>query len=235
MSHEARNDIPSDPTQACLLSLADAVDALAKAAATVAAVARTTAHRLSMDTPASPGVQVARGGINTGIGSAYANKSMLDEMGGVNKGPHPNVADDEDDHPSSGLSIPLSTGIGALKQDWRNSNTVSQPHRLLVDTEADVLLFVCALIDKYQRVVCYLPCSPGPLTTYKRLVESVTESPVHILNSTTSSKIDQAYASFLENEGAILLVPETLSPKLEIEGDNSWVIHAGWPVSEAQF
>ncbi|CAE6526262.1 unnamed protein product [Rhizoctonia solani] len=234
MSHEARNDIPSDLRQECLLSLADAVDALAKAAATVAAVARTTAHRFSMDAPVSPGIQVNQG-INRGKAPDNFYKPISDQTGGVNKGPHLDVADDEDDHPSSGLSALLPIGIGASKQDWRTSNTVSQPYRLLVDSEADVLLFVCALIDKYQRVICYLPCSPGPLTTYKRLVESVTQSPVHILNSTASSKLDQASANFLENEGAVLLVPETLSPKIEIAGDNSWVIHAGWPVSEAQY
>ncbi|KDN40309.1 hypothetical protein RSAG8_08219, partial [Rhizoctonia solani AG-8 WAC10335] len=80
-----------------------------------------------------------------------------------------------------------------------------------------------------------MPCGTNPLKTYKQLIESVTEAPVHTLTSSISSKKDQAYIDFLENDGSVLLVPESLSPKLEIGGENSWVIHVGWPVSEAQY
>jgi hypothetical protein len=97
-----------------------------------------------------------------------------------------------------------------------------------------------------------MPCGTNPLKAYKQLasrardsssqfgtdfllkIESVTESPVYILTSTTAPKQDQVVTEFCKNHGSVLLVPESLSPELEISGENSWVVHVGWPVSETQ-
>ncbi|KAJ1300106.1 hypothetical protein OPQ81_002587 [Rhizoctonia solani] len=73
------------------------------------------------------------------------------------------------------------------------------------------------------------------VTLISAKIESVTETSVHFLTSSTVSNLDQGYNDFLQNDGATILIPESLSPKFEMEGKNSWVIHVGWPVSEAQY
>ncbi|CAE6407980.1 unnamed protein product [Rhizoctonia solani] len=80
-----------------------------------------------------------------------------------------------------------------------------------------------------------MPCGTPPLKTYMYLMEKVTGSSIYILNSATSLKRDQNYMDFLESNGSVLLVPETLLPQFKIDGDNSWVIHVGWPASESQY
>ncbi|KAG8697269.1 hypothetical protein FRC11_000139, partial [Ceratobasidium sp. 423] len=157
-----------------------------------------------------------------------SDKGDLD-VGGDEEEHSPPVAsaDDQSDIP------PISAETA--EQEPGSSNQINLPYRLLVDSEVDVLLFVCALIDKRQKVVCYMPCGIPALKTYKQLMENVTEIPIHILNSSTSLIRDPACSNFLESHGSVLLVPETLSPQFEIEGGNSWVIHIGWPTSEAQY
>ncbi|KAH7325360.1 hypothetical protein B0J17DRAFT_682143 [Rhizoctonia solani] len=231
----------SEHRQACLFSLADAADALTKAAATLAAAARATAEAFSTEAsrPASPEESY---GINLGRGSdVVASETALSDEGesnlrqdidtgdGEGERSLPAAEDDEDrvDHrPIDTYTAEQVPGI---------SNTINPPYRLLVDTEADVFLFVCALIDKRQKVVCYIPCGTPPLKTYMQLMEKVTESSIYILNSSTSLKRDQNYLDFLESSGSVLLVPETLLPQFKIEGDNSWVIHVGWPANETQY
>ncbi|CAE7233833.1 unnamed protein product [Rhizoctonia solani] len=112
-----------------------------------------------------------------------------------------------------------------------NHYQTNPPYRLLVDSEVDVLLFVCALIDKRQKVICYMPCGNVPLKAYKMMIESIAESPVHILWTGFGG---DGYTDFLESNASVLLVPESLSPELEMEED-AWVIHVGWPASGEQY
>ncbi|CUA71106.1 RNA1 polyprotein [Rhizoctonia solani] len=226
MSAELRENILKDHQQLSLVSLADAADALAKAAVTLAAAARATVVAFSTETLVSPVIEETQG-INIGKGSNDIHKLISDAEGLAST----RLGLDEEAVDSTNKAVSLSTDIDFQKQ---NSERVNQPYHLLVDTEADVLLFVCALIDKRRKAICYMPCGTNPLKTYKQLIENVTETPVHMLTS-TSSKQDQCYTDFLENDGSVLLVPESLSPEFNIEGDNSWVIHVGWPVSETQY
>ncbi|KAJ1300108.1 hypothetical protein OPQ81_002589 [Rhizoctonia solani] len=208
-----------------------------EAAATLATAARATAEALSKEMP-RPGSPEDVHGINLGRGSDAAPESVssnegdanqrqdLDiDIGDVDRGGEPRTDEVE--------SRPMDTGITA--QDPGQSKPMNSSHRLLVESEADVLLFVCALIDKRHKVVCYMPCGTPPLKAYKQLLENVTESPIYILNSSESFNRDQAYNDFVESAGAVLLVPESLLPRFEVEGENSWVIHVGWPASESQY
>ncbi|KAG8690045.1 hypothetical protein FRC11_014182 [Ceratobasidium sp. 423] len=234
MSSESRGSISTDSRQVCLASLADAADALAQAAATLAAAARATIQAFSTPTLASPEVQ-ENPGINLGKGADDVHVPVMGDDE-ANQGPDPGVGGSGGEHGETAQTDLLSTRTNTPKvlviENPRDS-LKNQSYRLLVDNEADVILFACALIDKRQRAICYLPYDLPPLKTYKLLIETVTETPVYILDS---SKQDGDYAGFLlENPGSVLLVPETLLPNLELEGENSWVIHIGWPASEVKY
>ncbi|KAF8668497.1 hypothetical protein RHS04_08982 [Rhizoctonia solani] len=136
-----------------------------------------------------------------------------------------------EDQTGTRSTSPETSKLPALSNSWATSE-VDPPYHLLVDTEADVLLFTCALMNKKQRIVCYMPCGPVSLKTYKILIEGVADIPVHIVES---SKKDRIYESLLQDDGLVLLVPESLSPKIKVEGENSWLIHVGWPVNEKQY
>ncbi|KAH7325364.1 hypothetical protein B0J17DRAFT_231480 [Rhizoctonia solani] len=239
MSSELRGNTSTDPRLATLNSLADAADALTKAVATLAAAARATAEAFAQDVARSPSPE-ENPGINFGRGSDLASEIAFSEKGDSD------LRQDKDtgDGGERSIAIPVGSDYGQVdtpvdtdtgEQDVGISNPMNSPYRILVDSEADVLLFVCALIDKRQKVVCYMPCGTPPLKTYMQLMEKVTESPIYVLNSSTSLKQDQNYLNFLNSNGAVLLIPESLLPQFKIGGDNSWVIHAGWPVNEAQY
>ncbi|GAB1527117.1 hypothetical protein RhiTH_010292 [Rhizoctonia solani] len=136
-----------------------------------------------------------------------------------------------EDQTGTRSTSPETSKLPTLSNSWATSE-VDPPYHLLVDTEADVLLFTCALMNKKQRIVCYMPCGPVSLKTYKILIEGVADIPVHIVES---SKKDRIYESLLQDDGLVLLVPESLSPKIKVEGENSWLIHVGWPVNEKQY
>ncbi|CUA71107.1 Lysosomal-trafficking regulator [Rhizoctonia solani] len=225
MPSESGRNTSADSIQTSLASLANAADILAQVATSLAAAAQATVEALSKETtrPESPEESY---GINLGRGSDAGLEI-------VNSG-------DEDQRPT-GEERPMSvTGDAEDQTDLHSVNTdIPEPpgnshqndssYRLLVDSETDVLLFVCALIDKRHKTICYMPCGNVPLKAYKLLIESVTESPVHMLS--TTSKWDLGYTDFLKSHGSVLLVPETLLPQLEMD-ENSWVIHVGWPASE---
>ncbi|KAH7325359.1 hypothetical protein B0J17DRAFT_682133 [Rhizoctonia solani] len=238
MSAEPREHMRTEHRQACLVSLADAADTLAKAAATLAAAARAAVQAFSIETPMSPEIQENQG-INLGRGPDDVYVPDLDEKVDMSRPSSLDATSGEgaENHATgSGEQYALiSASASTSKQGSENTKQVNQPYRLLVDAEMDVLLTLCALIDKRQRVICYLPCGTNPLGAYKQLIESVTETSVHILTSTTSSKQEQAYVDFPENADSVLLVPESLSPELKNQGENSWVVHIGWPVSEVQY
>ncbi|CAE7233837.1 unnamed protein product [Rhizoctonia solani] len=229
MSAKLPENITINLKHVSLVSLADAADALAKTAAALAVAARATIEAFATETPVSPAPEESQE-INLGKGPDDVYKIITDAEADTNERP----GGDEEQIPLPSQQV-LILKNGLTLEGLESLGRTNQPYRLLVDTEADVLLFVCALIDKRQRVICYMPCGPNPLKTYKQLIESVTETPVHALVSSTSSKPDQSYADFLENDGSVLLVPESLSPELEIEGENSWVVHVGWPVSETRY
>ncbi|QRW18561.1 hypothetical protein RhiXN_03485 [Rhizoctonia solani] len=136
-----------------------------------------------------------------------------------------------EDQTGTRSTSPETSKLPVLLNSWATSE-VNPPYHLLVDTEADVLLFTCAMMNKKQRIVCYMPCGPVSLKTYKILIEGVADIPVHIVES---SKKDRIYESLFQDDSLVLLVPESLSPKIKIEGENSWVIHVGWPVNEKQY
>ncbi|KAL5634340.1 hypothetical protein ACGC1H_002418 [Rhizoctonia solani] len=217
-----------DSLHASLAALADAADALAKAAATLELAAQAIVEAVEalsgeVSRPESP---EESHGINLGRGSDAGFDTM------------PNEADRDEEQPVSAVmadtedQAELHTSNTNLPQHPRNAYGIDPPYRLLVDSEADVLLFVCAIIDERQKIICYVPCGNVPLKAYKHLFESVTGSPVHMLSSI--SKWDLGYTDFLKSHDSVLLVPETLSPQLELE-ENSWVIHVGWPASEERY
>ncbi|CAE6467310.1 unnamed protein product, partial [Rhizoctonia solani] len=241
MPSQSRGNISTDTRLASLNSLADAADALTKAVATLAAAARATAEAFAQDleVPRSPSPEESHG-INLGRGSDLASEIEFGEK------PDSDIRQDVDlddgreqftaepvGNDSNHASTPMNTDTG--EQDSGSLGPINSPYRLLVDSEADVLLFVCALIDKRQKVVCYMPCGTPPLKTYIQLMEKVTEAPIYALNSSTSLEQNSNYLNFLNSSGSVLLIPESLSPRFKMEGDNSWVIHVGWPVSEAQY
>ncbi|KDN40308.1 hypothetical protein RSAG8_08218, partial [Rhizoctonia solani AG-8 WAC10335] len=115
----------------------------------------------------------------------------------------------------------LPVGAGGADPGPGNSSTTAeteqlvgsgQSYRILVENEFEVLLSVCALIGKDQRVICYMPCGPSPLAFYKQLIESVTGIPVLFPERMGSAKRDAAYKKFLENDNSVVLIPGTLSP-----------------------
>ncbi|KDN40310.1 hypothetical protein RSAG8_08220, partial [Rhizoctonia solani AG-8 WAC10335] len=219
---ESTGNISTDSIQAALASLTDAADALAKAAATFVAAAQATSKAFSKELPPPSSPEENHGIINLGRGSDTASEKVSGDQGDSNLRPDADTGDGEDAH---SISASAEDRI-----DLRLMNTDTPKH-----SEADVLLFLCSLVDRRQKVVCYMPCGTPALKTYKRLVEKVTESAIYILNSSDSLKQDRAYVGFLENQGSVLLVPEALLPQFEIEGENSWVIHVGWPASETRY
>ncbi|CAE6408660.1 unnamed protein product, partial [Rhizoctonia solani] len=108
-------------------------------------------------------------------------------------------------------------------------------YRVLVEQEADVLLFVCALIQHRRKVICYMNCSIPTFHMYKRLINDVTATNVHTITKTTTAEITQVGQEFLEADRSILLLPETTTPSIEIDDIDSWVIHVGWPSDEQRY
>ncbi|CAE6449636.1 unnamed protein product, partial [Rhizoctonia solani] len=142
--------VPSDSRTAALASLADAADSLSKAAAILAAAARAATEAFSTQTPVAARNHENQG-INIGKGPDDIRHTELVDMEGANQpsdfgatgGDSHNMANPEN-KPS-----PPSTSNDSSKRDL---GPLNQPYRLLVDNEADVLLFVCALIDNIVGV-----------------------------------------------------------------------------------
>ncbi|KAG8711243.1 hypothetical protein FRC11_003332 [Ceratobasidium sp. 423] len=147
-----------------------------------------------------------------------AERTTPDDKGDENQGPDLGFDIGEGSEYQTEILSTNTTTTKPLTQDPVDSEDPKQSYRLLVDTEADVLLFVTL-----------------SLRTYKLMIENVAEIPVDILDPSTPEEQGQAYTNFLENPGSILLVPETLLPELDIKGEGSWVIHVGWPASGAQY
>ncbi|KAH7325357.1 hypothetical protein B0J17DRAFT_682126, partial [Rhizoctonia solani] len=106
------------------------------------------------------------------------------------------------------------------------------PYRLLVEHEADVLLFVCALIQHRRKVICYMNCSIPTFHMYKKFINDVTATNVYTITKITTVEITEVGQKFLEADRSILLLPEITTPSIEIDEIDSWVIHVGWPSDE---
>ncbi|CAE7183609.1 unnamed protein product [Rhizoctonia solani] len=127
------------------------------------------------------------------------------------------------------------TDISGIPAETEPLIDPEQSYRIVVENEADVLLWLCALVQKDQRIICYMPCGTPPLAFYKRLVESVTNVPVYFPERMGSARRDAAYKKYLESDNSVVLIPGTLSPNIVMEGANTWVIHVGWPPNRERY
>ncbi|EUC62822.1 hypothetical protein RSOL_457000 [Rhizoctonia solani AG-3 Rhs1AP] len=122
------------------------------------------------------------------------------------------------------LPLPPSRQRSKLSPAWH-----------IMEQEADVLLFVCALIQHRRKVICYMNCSIPTFHMYRRFINDVTATNVHTITKTTTAEITQVEHEFLEDDHSILLLPETTTPSIEIDEVDSWVIHVGWPSDEQRY
>ncbi|KAG8730514.1 hypothetical protein FRC11_006545 [Ceratobasidium sp. 423] len=233
MSSRPGGNLPTHPINVSLASLADAADALAKAAAMLAIAAQATSDAISgeIQRPESP---EESHGINLGRGSDIASDIAFGDNGDPSQEQGIHIGD-SDHEGEQFIPDTISEEIGprpmnnnTTGENPGHSSQIKLSYRLLVDSDADVL-FACALIDKRHKVVCYMSCGMPLLRMYRQLIENVTESPVYILER------NEGHADFIESQGSVLLVPETLVPQFKIEGEHTWVIHIGWPVSETLY
>ncbi|CAE6481723.1 unnamed protein product [Rhizoctonia solani] len=235
MPSESGGNVSADPLQASIRSIAKATDALARATAALAATAQAFAREVSLSATSGENNETDLERISeTGFEGDHAATEGLNQVPDLDNGngereSSPSVVDAEDQAKFGSMYADMD------REALGNPKEINHSYRLLVDSEADVLLFVCALIDKRQSVICYMPCGNIALGAYKQLIESVTEATVYILNSSASLTWDQGYIDFIGSQCSVLLVPETLLPQHELEGENSWVIHVGWPASLVQY
>ncbi|KAJ1300105.1 hypothetical protein OPQ81_002586 [Rhizoctonia solani] len=109
-----------------------------------------------------------------------------------------------------------------------------QPYLIIVENESDGLLSACTLIGKYQQVVCYVPCGTPPLLFYKQLV-GITGISVYFAERISAAKRDTSYKQWLQKDSSVILIPGTISSEVVMEGNNSWVIHIGWPSNREKY
>ncbi|CAE6407996.1 unnamed protein product [Rhizoctonia solani] len=150
---------------------------------------------------------------------------------------HPDMHDDipGDEPPVETHTEDSSLGHAVIPTEVETPINPKQAYRIIVENEFDVLLSVCALIEKNQRVICYMPCGTPPLSLYKQLIEGVTSIPVCVPERMSSAKQDAAYRGFLQNDNSIVLIPGTIPPNVVMEGTNTWVIHVGWPPNHEKY
>ncbi|KAH7325358.1 hypothetical protein B0J17DRAFT_682129 [Rhizoctonia solani] len=150
---------------------------------------------------------------------------------------HPDIHDDSpcDEPPVETSEEDSGLGHSVIPTEVEPLIDPKQPYRILVENEFDVLLSVCALIDKNQRVICYMPCGTPPLSLYKQLIEGVIGISVYVPERMNSAKQDAAYKGYLQNDNSIVLIPGTLPPNVVMGGSNSWVIHVGWPPNQEKY
>ncbi|KAF8596821.1 hypothetical protein BDV93DRAFT_527828 [Ceratobasidium sp. AG-I] len=107
---------------------------------------------------------------------------------------------------------------------------------LLVNLEADILPLVCALSQRYHKVICYMDCGITSLSMYRQILNDVTGKEIYMPNATDSDELDTLDTEFYWGGKAILLLPETLcSSNVFVAGESSCVIHVGWPFDQTQY
>ncbi|CAE6540610.1 unnamed protein product, partial [Rhizoctonia solani] len=138
--------------------------------------------------------------------------------------------------------LPVEIGGVDTEPDSAGTTTVveqpvdpKQSYRILVENESELLLSVCTLIGKEQRVICYMPCGTTPLAFYKQLIENVTGVSVFFAERMGVARRDAAYKKYLDNDNSVVLIPGTLLPNIVMEGGNTWVIHVGWPPNREKY
>ncbi|KAG8688727.1 hypothetical protein FRC11_004906 [Ceratobasidium sp. 423] len=107
---------------------------------------------------------------------------------------------------------------------------------LLVDLETDVIPTICALSQRFPKVMCYMQCALPSIMMYHKIIKHVTGSTVYAVTRPRINQWDSTWGAFNRQERAIILLPETLTSRtpLRIVGD-SCVIHVGWPSSAQRY
>ncbi|KAF8723185.1 hypothetical protein RHS02_08670, partial [Rhizoctonia solani] len=215
-----------------LSALAQAADCLAKAAATLSEAARAAAETFSSElailTSDVENIIISDGNEEPpGIVSAMPanNQALATTVDPCSSGPMTIDQlrfDPARPPPASLITDEIETVAGLA-------------YRILVDQEADVLLFVCALIRNRRKVICYMNCSIPTFHMYKKLINDVTKTAVYTITKITTTEITEVGQKFLEAERSILLLPETITPSIEIDDVDSWVVHVGWPADEQRY
>ncbi|KAJ1300109.1 hypothetical protein OPQ81_002590 [Rhizoctonia solani] len=150
-------------------------------------------------------------------------------------------------HPSrSSVSSYLTTRTLSVLPNPQPSNTshsIDTPNpvthferHLLVDLETDVIPTVCALTQRFPKVICYIQCALPSIMTYYRIIKHVTESIVYAVTRPSISQSDNTWGAFTRQGKVIILLPETLSSNTPLQAvGNICVIHVGWPSSVQRY
>ncbi|KAJ1300103.1 hypothetical protein OPQ81_002585 [Rhizoctonia solani] len=243
-----------------LSTLAQAADCLAKAAVTLSEAARAAAEAFSsevLDISSELNlVSEAAHGRGPGDGSEHEECTnpedtdyFLSDDGGEERAGNSPMKPTVDDTQNN-IVYPCSTGSMAIDQlqfdpsrpppvtsvtTTEIETVAGLAYRILVDHEADVLLFVCGLIQNRRKVICYMNCSIPTFHMYKRFINDVTTTDVYTITKITNAEITEVGRKFLEADRSILLLPETTTPSIEIDEIDSWVVHVGWPSDEQRY
>ncbi|KAL5634337.1 hypothetical protein ACGC1H_002417 [Rhizoctonia solani] len=107
---------------------------------------------------------------------------------------------------------------------------------LLVDLESGVIPTICALTQRFPKVVCYMQCALPSIMIYHGIIKQITETTVYAITYPNLSQSDNTWGAFNRREKAIVLLPETLSSNAPLPtlGKNC-VIHVGWPSSAQRY
>ncbi|CAE6450351.1 unnamed protein product, partial [Rhizoctonia solani] len=114
--------------------------------------------------------------------------------------------------------------------------TTSFERHLLVDLETDVIPTVCALTERFSKVICYMQCALPSIMIYHRIIKQITRCTVYAITRPNMSQSDNTWGAFNRQGKVIILLPETLtsSTPLRAVGDIC-VIHVGWPSSAQSY
>ncbi|EUC62828.1 hypothetical protein RSOL_457060 [Rhizoctonia solani AG-3 Rhs1AP] len=183
-----------------LANLAQAAAELARAATTLSEAALVVANMFTGESDNAP--------VESIVGAGGINVTRNDLAPVVNVEPSPSTCNQPETDP----------------------NELPKPCRIFVDYEADVLVYACALIQNRKQVICYVHHSVSALELYATLLREVCPTLVYTIENTTQDELDRIGSDFLKANNSVLLLPETVCPKIELLESDSWVIHLGWPV-----
>ncbi|CAE6481704.1 unnamed protein product [Rhizoctonia solani] len=107
---------------------------------------------------------------------------------------------------------------------------------LLVDLETDVVPTVCALTQRFPKVVCYMQCALPSIMIYHRIIKQITGSTVYAVTRPSMGQSDSMWGPFNRQKRVIILLPETLTlhSPLKAVGDVC-IVHVGWPSSTQRY
>ncbi|KAG8698277.1 hypothetical protein FRC09_007321 [Ceratobasidium sp. 395] len=106
--------------------------------------------------------------------------------------------------------------------------------RILVQTEADILLVVSALSQRYDKVFCYMQYPTPSLGLYQKIMKDTSKTFVYVMAANWSS--NSLPKMFEKQKKAMMLFHETFgaSPPPGA-ADNFCIIHVGWPRSTERY